>query len=149
MDNGTIDFVDEISVNASYVGVVPFVGENVLLSQVFSRGFEFPADRRQPSEVYEESAKRILMEQCDATPLIMGVLATEHFIGDHGEDVYIAYYWAVVEQSEVSESMGVGMSKTFAEKQLSDHPMVANRKDLYDVALNYAKVVAKELSKVG
>ena len=155
-----INITQDWPMTAPYVAVLPFKGEDILLSQIFSRGWEFPAAQRQSSETYEEAAHRLLMDQCGTQPLILGKLAVEDLLierpadgltdgsADELDPVQVVYFWAVVDDVSPSQSMDVGEPKFFNSKQIAAVPMVQQKKVLYDEAINYAKIVAEQLAKV-
>ena len=139
-----IEICSEWPHTSAYVGVVVFQGEGLVLVQVDGRGMEFPIDRRQPSETYEESAHRIMMEQLGSTPLIMGKLGVETL----EDESQIVYLWAVVDALNPSHSMNIGYAKTFDLRNVAQHPMAYQRKVLYDEAARYAALVAEQLNKI-
>jgi 8-oxo-dGTP pyrophosphatase MutT (NUDIX family) len=142
---------DEGDVTAAMIFV--FKGHDILLAQVFSRGWSLPGGHKERGETMEEAVTRELFEECGTDPLVMGPLGslkikilTEKRPRDY---MYpfpfssIAFFWGVVEDlGTPSASMEVGIPKFFTPDEARQLDTIRDHLPLYNAALERAKVVA-------
>lgn len=134
--------------------ILPFKGEDILLANVHSRGWDIPGGHLERGETHEEAVARELFEETGAKPLYMGYLGYME-INVHGEvpppdwrypfpTTYLAFYWGVVEGAgEPSASMEVGPPKFFPPAKAMLQESLQRHEDLYKAALERAQAFAE------
>lgn len=154
-------FVDaETRINPSEVTssfIFAFKGEDILLAQVYSRGWDLPGGHRERAETPEETIARELFEECGTQTDIMGPLGHIELTleGDKPPQNYpypfptsqLMFYWGVVSDiGTPSASMEVGVPKFFSPDEAMKLDCIKNHKTMYQEALKRAKVVAEKLA---
>lgn len=141
-------------VTASFI--FAFKGEEILLAQVYSRGWDIPGGHRERAETAEECITRELFEECATSPIIMGELGELEITleGDTPPQAYpypfptstLAFFWGVVDNiGKPSASMEVGEAKLFSVEDALKIDSIKALKPLFDEAYARAKIVNDKL----
>lgn len=137
--------------------IFAFKGEEVLLAQVYSRGWDIPGGHREPAETPEETIGRELFEECGTHTDIMGALGhiEIHLEGDTPPKnypypfptSYLMFYWGIVSDiGTPSASMEVGEPRFFSPQEALKLDCIRDKKILFNEALKRAQIVAEKLS---
>lgn len=147
--------VNPSEISASFI--FAFKGEDILLAQVYSRGWELPGGHRERAETPEETIARELFEECGAHTDLMGPLGyiEINLEGDKPPQnypypfptSYLMFYWGVVgDIGKPSASMEVGEPKLFSPEDALKLDTLSDKRLFYTEALKRAKIVAEKLS---
>lgn len=144
-------------ISASFI--FAFKGDEVLMAQVYSRGWDIPGGHRENAETSEEAITRELFEECGTSPILMGPLGYLE-ITLSGEKPpqpypypfptsYLMFYWGIVDKvGEPSASMEVGEPQFFNEKEARKLDSIKNNIFFYEQALERAKIVALKMQNL-
>lgn len=140
--------------------IFAFKGEDLLLAQVYSRGWDIPGGHRERAETPEETIGRELFEECGTHTDMMGQLGYVEITlkGETPPANYpypfptsnLMFYWGIVSDiGSPSESMEVGMPKFFSPEEAIKLDCIKDDKMMfYKEALKRAKIVAEKLKLI-
>lgn len=145
-------------ISASFI--FAFKEDEILMAQVYSRGWDIPGGHRENAETSEEAITRELFEECGTSPILMGPLGHLE-ITLEGENPpqpypypfptsYLMFYWGIVDEvGAPSASMEVGVPKFFNEKEARKLDSIKNNLFFYEEALKRAQVVSEQMKLLG
>ncbi|MFT7433927.1 MAG: 8-oxo-dGTP diphosphatase [Alphaproteobacteria bacterium] len=144
-------------ISASFI--FAFKGEEILMAQVYSRGWELPGGHRENAETSEEAVSRELFEECGTSAIMMGELGHLEITLDGDKPPqpypypfptsYLMFYWGIVDHvGAPSSSMEVGEPKFFNEKDARKLDSIKNNIFFYEDALQRAKIVAEKMAQL-
>ncbi len=145
-------------ISASFI--FAFKGEEILMAQVYSRGWDIPGGHRENGETSEEAITRELFEECATSPLLMGPLGHLEITLDGDmppkpypypfPTSYLMFYWGIVDDlGAPSASMEVGEPQFFNERDARKLDSIKNNIAFYEEALARAKIVAEKMANLG
>jgi 8-oxo-dGTP diphosphatase len=137
--------------------IFAFKGKEVLLAQVYSRGWDIPGGHREHAETPEETVSRELFEECGTHTDLMGPLGhiEIHLEGDTAPNnypypfpiSYLMFYWGIVSEiGTPSSSMEVGEPRFFSIHEALKLDCIKDKKILFNEALKRAQIVAEKLN---
>ncbi len=137
--------------------IMAFKNEDIILANVYGRGWDIPGGHIENSETPEEAIHRELFEETGASLLCSSLMGYAKITINSEKPTgynypfpisYMPIYWGMIDTiSEPSASMEVGKPKLFAEWQIEKEKLIPYHQAFYKAGLARTSVFLKAMQQ--